>query len=451
MTDVATFNSLAGGESSGPQPPPPLSFFPPPPLDLKPVMRFIPQISVNDGSKCASVQGNRDYQEDSCSVLKVDENAQDLKPIALYGVYDGHGGSGSSEFCRDHLLKTIMKNIKDFSSLDAIKRCVVMGFIETEKNFRDTNYFFNRVDESGVCLLVAIVFKDFLLLASAGDVRSLLVYADGTCECVSVEHPATLAEEKDRIHAAGCYISAGRVNGNLAVARSLGDFHLKVGHSVEDRAAIMADPTKHAVTCVPEITIITPKSKPRMLLLMSDGVGEGHDMTSEFIAELVRTVPPEELAQAIVQTALERGSQDNITCMTIPLDSWNTSEPLAATGGAGGVSNASSFLPPPRLSLVGVEHYHSLYDDTDTPLLGAPSPRLTLGLGCVPEVFAEDGGDATPSLLGDTSGGGGSMLQSCACGCPHGSCGHIGPDEDGTPTPGTCIQCAKSTDMDAVD
>ena len=455
MTDVATSNSAAGGASSSPQPPPPLSFSCPPPLNLKPVLRFVPQVSGSGDVVCATVQGNRDYQEDSYS-LEINKNATGLMPIALYGVYDGHGGSGASEFCKTHLLPTIMKNLSDFSSLDVIKSGVVKGFIETENSFKATRtpYFFDYPDESGACVLVAILFQDCLLLASAGDVRSLLVYADGTHERISVEHPATLAEEKDRIHAAGCYISAGRINGNLARARALGDFHLKVGHSADDKEAILADPVRHAVTCVPEITIVTPKSKPHMLLLMTDGVGEGHGMTSEFIAESSRTVPQEELAKFLVMTALERGSQDNITCMTIPLGSWNTSEPLAAGGAgeAGGVSNASSFLPPPRLSLVGVEHYHSLYDDTDTPLLGAPSPRLTLGLGCVREVFDKDGGDATPSLLSSySSGGGGIVPTTCACGCIHGSCGHIGPDEDGTPTPGTCIQCSMSTDMEAVD
>jgi serine/threonine protein phosphatase PrpC len=442
-----------------------LSFSCPPPLNLKPVLRFVPQVSGSGDVVCATVQGNRNYQEDSSSLI--DKNATGLMPIALYGVYDGHGGSGASEFCKTHLLPTIMKNLSDFSSLDVIKSGVVRGFIETENYFKATRtpYFFDYPDESGACLLVAILFRDRLLLASAGDVRSLLVYADGTHERVSVEHPATLAEEKDRIHAAGCYISAGRINGNLAVARSLGDFHLKVGSSAEDKAAILADPVRHAVTCVPEITIVTPKSKPHMLLLMTDGVGEGHDMTSHFIAESSKTIPPEELARFVVMTALERGSQDNITCMTIPLDSWNQDEPLVAAGGG-----AIRFVPPPTLSLVGIEQYHSLYDATDTPLLGAPQiplalgrsastsygggppPSLSLGVGCVPEVFDEDGGDATPSLLSSySSGGGGIVPTTCACGCIHGSCGHIGPDEDGTPTPGTCAQCSMSTDMEAVD
>jgi serine/threonine protein phosphatase PrpC len=382
-------------------------------------------VSVSGNVVCATVQGNRDYQEDSSSFLEIDKNATGLMPIALYGVYDGHGGSGASEFCKTHLLPTIMKNLSDFSSLDVIKSGVVKGFIETENSFKATKtpYFFGYPDESGACVLVAILFQDFLLLASAGDVRSLLVYADGTHERVSVEHPSTLAEEKDRIHAAGCYISAGRINGNLAIARAMGDFNLKVGHSADDKDAILADPYRHAVTCVPEFTIVTPKSKPHMLLLMTDGVGEGHGMTSEFIAESSRTVPQEELAKFLVMTALERGSHDNITCMTIPLGSWNQSEPFAEASGANG-SGAS--------------------ESGGASVSSGPPPPLTLGLGCVPEVFAEDGGDATPSLLGYAP-------DTCACGCIHGCRGHISADENGNPTQGTCIRCTMSTDMEAVD
>ena len=451
MTDLATSNHAAGGASC-PPPPLPLSFSRPPPLNLKPVLRFVPQVSVSGDVVCATIQGNRDNQEDSFSFL---EN--------VYGVYDGHGGSGASEFCKTHLLPNILKNLKDLSSIDDLKSGVVRGFIETENSFKATKtpYFFGYPDESGACLLVAIVFKDrrvrlqplsddtrpledFLLLASAGDVRSLLVYADGTHERVSVEHPATLAEEKDRIHAAGCYISAGRINGNLAVARSLGDFHLKVGHSADDKEAILADPSRHAVTCVPEITIVTPKSKPYMLLLMSDGVGEGHGMTSEFIAESSKIVPPEELARFLVMTALERGSHDNITCMTIPLGSWNQSEPFAEASGA----NASGASESGGASASGASESGgasgSVSSSSSASVSSGPPPPLTLGLGCVPEVFAEDGGDATPSLLGYAP-------DTCACGCIHGCRGHIGADENGTPTQGTCIRCAMNTDMEAVD
>ena len=53
MTDVDTHNSSAGGAS--PVPPPPLSF-PPPPLNLKPVNKYLPQVSVNGHVVCATVQ-----------------------------------------------------------------------------------------------------------------------------------------------------------------------------------------------------------------------------------------------------------------------------------------------------------------------------------------------------------------------------------------------------------
>jgi protein phosphatase 2C family protein 2/3 len=381
MSGAGTPNSSSAASSGGSVPPPP-------PLALGVSNKFIPQVSVNENVVCATVQGNRDYQEDSFSFLKINDNSEEtsLKPIALYGVYDGHGGSEASTFCRTHLLSTIMESLNDFSSLDTIKDGVVRGFIETEKYFKIPPTPFGYSPVSGACLLVAIVFKNFLVLASAGDVRSLLVYADGTHEQVSVEHPATLAEETERIHAAGLHISAGRVNGSLAVARSLGDFNLKVGIWAEDFHGILNDPHKHAVTCVPQITVIHPKKKPHMLLLMSDGVGEGPGMTSDFIAESSKTVPPEELAKFIVQTSLDRGSQDNITCMTIPLGSLNCDPP--------------------------------------TPLaIGKMS-------GCVQEVFHEDGGDMTPSLLGYASGG------------------YTGLDEDGMPTLKTY---AESIDLEAVD
>lgn len=65
--------------------------------------------------------------------------------------------------------------------------------------------------------------------------------------------------ERNRITAAGGYIEFGRVNGNLALSRALGDFEFKKNYNVSpERQVITADPdlTVHNITDEDEFFVI---------------------------------------------------------------------------------------------------------------------------------------------------------------------------------------------------
>lgn len=51
--------------------------------------------------------------------------------------------------------------------------------------------------------------------------------ANGGVSAATEDHKPTLASEKQRIEAAGGSVECGRVCGNLAVSRALGDFFYK--------------------------------------------------------------------------------------------------------------------------------------------------------------------------------------------------------------------------------
>eukprot|EP00934_Nitzschia_sp_Nitz4_P004775 Nitzschia sp. Nitz4//scaffold76_size158648//92544//93956//NITZ4_002554-RA/size158648-snap-gene-0.295-mRNA-1//1//CDS//3329557869//4765//frame0 len=86
-------------------------------------------------------------------------------------------------------------------------------------------------DDSGTTACCVLVTPDLVLCANAGDSRSILYkQAEGignTVYPLSFDHKPDNAEEELRIRKAGGCVTAGRVDGSLAMSRVLGDFSFK--------------------------------------------------------------------------------------------------------------------------------------------------------------------------------------------------------------------------------
>jgi protein phosphatase PTC2/3 len=68
---------------------------------------------------------------------------------------------------------------------------------------------------------------------------------------MSVDHKPNLKEEHSRIIAAGGFVDFGRVNGNLALSRALGDFDFKNNNTLPPAAQVVTakpDITEHVIT-----------------------------------------------------------------------------------------------------------------------------------------------------------------------------------------------------------
>lgn len=80
---------------------------------------------------------------------------------------------------------------------------------------------------------------------------------------MSHDHKPTNAPESERITAAGGFVEFGRVNGNLALSRALGDFEFKQNYGLE--------PEKQIVTADPEILTHKVDGEEEFLVLACDG------------------------------------------------------------------------------------------------------------------------------------------------------------------------------------
>jgi serine/threonine protein phosphatase PrpC len=100
---------------------------------------------------------------------------------------------------------------------------------------------------AGCTAVVAYIDEGMLYVANSGDSRCVLGRA-GTAVDMSYDHKPENAGELARITAAGGSVIDGRVNGNLNLSRSLGDFEYKQNPSLP--------PEDQMITANPDIKTI---------------------------------------------------------------------------------------------------------------------------------------------------------------------------------------------------
>jgi len=81
--------------------------------------------------------------------------------------------------------------------------------------------------DSGTTACVVVVTPGFVVCANAGDSRAVISRSGNKAVPLSYDHKPDDNEEENRIRAAGGYVAGGRVEGDLAVSRGLGDFRFK--------------------------------------------------------------------------------------------------------------------------------------------------------------------------------------------------------------------------------
>ncbi|EGO00196.1 hypothetical protein SERLA73DRAFT_152273 [Serpula lacrymans var. lacrymans S7.3] len=137
-----------------------------------------------------------------------------------------------------------------------------------------------------------------LYSANAGDARGVLCRA-GKAVRLTYDHKGSDKQEAKRITDAGGFVLSGRVNGVLAVTRSLGDSSMK-----------------EFVVGSPYTTETELCDEDEFLILACDGLW---DITGDQGAiDLVRHMEDaQEASQALVNHALARQTNDNVTVMVV--------------------------------------------------------------------------------------------------------------------------------------
>lgn len=248
----------------------------------------------------ALLRGKRPQQEDYATAQwKQLQGAVGSEQVGLFGVFDGHGGTGAADYVHGHLFSNLVHNTK--FATDA-KAALVEAFEQTDLEFLQQQHTASSRDD-GCTAITAVLLGQRLLVANVGDSRAVLSRG-GKAVPMSVDHKPNLREERLRIEdAGGVVVWAGtwRVSGVLAVSRSFGD-----------------RPLKRFVIPTPDVREEQLSPRDDCVILASDGVWDV--ISNQEAVTLVQGIPDAQRAvRRLVEEAYSRGSLDNISAVILKL------------------------------------------------------------------------------------------------------------------------------------
>ncbi|XP_020532772.1 probable protein phosphatase 2C 47 isoform X2 [Jatropha curcas] len=257
-------------------------------------------------SGSCSEKGPKQYMEDE--YICVDNLNQHLvavktpAPGAFYGVFDGHGGIDAATFTRKNLLNFI---VEDSQFQCGTKKAIKSAFRRIDHALADAN----SIDSSsGTTALAALIMGRTMVVANAGDSRAVMGKRGRAVE-LSKDHKPNCTSERLRIERLGGVIYDGYLNGQLSVARALGDWHIKGPKG-----------SKSPLSAEPELEEINLTEEDEFLIIGCDGLWDV--MSSQCAVTMVRKElvihnDPERCSKALVKEALQRNSCDNLTVVVV--------------------------------------------------------------------------------------------------------------------------------------
>jgi protein phosphatase PTC2/3 len=187
-------------------------------------------------------------------------------------------------------------------------------------------------------------------VANAGDCRAVLSRR-GTAIEMSRDHRPCCMNERKRVESLGGYVDDGYLNGQLAVTRALGDWHLE-GMKGPGRAGGGGG---GPLSAEPELKMATLSKDDEFLIIGSDGVWDS--FSSQNAVDLARRRlqdhnDPRLCCREVVDEALRRGARDNLTAVLV---AFHRDAPPRAQGGRASRSTGSRVAPS-----ISAEGLHSL-------------------------------------------------------------------------------------------
>ena len=297
----------------------------------------------------------RNYNEDRVSIIinmNKPKNYQkkNWPKISFFGIYDGHGGEGCSEYLKDNLHKLICNNNEFFP--DNVLEAIKLGFQKAENDFIN-NYALNDkkeiIDRSGSCAVIVLMVDKKIYVANVGDSRCLVSMENGKKYIEATkDHKPNYPNEVKRIQKYGGNIYQTETEitnnnnpdlngkillgpyrvfpGRLSVSRTLGDAEAKLEKYGGNPNVIIAEP---------EIFLYDlNKDDIDFFILGCDGIYD--QMSSNEVLDCAWMVLNEKedsivkqikdihiqsgvIVDFIIKSALSRKSFDNVTCLFIAM------------------------------------------------------------------------------------------------------------------------------------
>ena len=231
-----------------------------------------------------------DYMED-CVISINNFNEESYRH--LFCIFDGHGGNLTANLCAQKYPEIFRKCLLEcpFDYEQAIKKSFLLMDKEIEKT---------KAQEVGNTATVVFINNKLLYCANVGDSSCCVI--GKTAEFITTDHKCTNKNELKRIEKEGGQIVDERLGGILVVTRGLGDLDLK----------------NKGLSAEPSVAKILINHNYDYCVIASDGVWDV--LSPDEVAKITQKNSIENLAKIIVETAIEKGSEDNISCIVIELN-----------------------------------------------------------------------------------------------------------------------------------
>lgn len=288
----------------------------------------------------SEMQGWRIEMEDAHTV---ETDVGGLENHSFVAVYDGHGGKGAAIYSGQHMLRHITEKNPHFKKYlenynkegvditelqNLIGQAMYYGFVSIDEELWETEAMATGSDTSGNTAVCAFITPTFITVANAGDSRAIVVTKGEEGEpdivrALSRDHKPTLDDERDRIQKAGGTVQMARVDGDLALSRSVGDFQYK---------AKKLKPEARKVTVVPEIEHHIRSENDKLLCLACDGIWDvvTNEECDEEITKMVKEGETDVklLCEELLEVCLDKSSKDNMTACIVAMDKlWDYHQP----------------------------------------------------------------------------------------------------------------------------
>ncbi|CAK9069029.1 unnamed protein product [Durusdinium trenchii] len=286
--------------------------------DAGPVRSAVPKVKHGCSVALVSqaVEPNfqyRPYMEDKYSIIDpFMEGELPNETWGFFAVYDGHGGAAAAEFCEAELHKVLASELR--TALRAEKPRRPSSPVRDEVVAEALTRTFQKADEqlrsvgawrfgctATVCLVRRLPQSLRIHVANVGDSRAVSIDGSAGTQRLSMDHRPSDPAEARRVREEGGFVTMGRVAGELAISRALGDLLLK----------------SSGLSCRPSVRAHDAK-RDLALVVASDGLWdfvEEKDV-GKVVTESSRN-GLEHVAHRLVQEAQRSGSMDNISCLAI--------------------------------------------------------------------------------------------------------------------------------------
>eukprot|EP00939_MAST-03C_sp_MAST-3C-sp1_P000207 g207.t1 len=294
------------------------------------------------GAAWCTSRGNRPFMEDYGSSGRI-ESSSSSSFHEWFGIFDGHNGARSAAFASGEMQR-YLRDVAAAASVDAVSFDALPSLIRGALWTIEETLFRERQeikDESGTTATIVAASKEGLTVVNVGDSTAIAccsrVDDPSSYTVLSVDHTPYLASERMRVERLGGNVtcpkgpegSTGddalrsiggvcRVEGKLAVSRSIGDFHLKPFVSSLSNVNILAPWTGHE----------------KFLIVASDGLWDGLSFAQAVhlvfdVLDGKRQVVSHEsvweaAARGLVEEAYLRSAavSDNIMVVVVPLSRY---------------------------------------------------------------------------------------------------------------------------------